>query len=185
MLNTSPSGRIGQTALADLEKKLAGRDPDDSDIPAPTRKAVRYMLGGAAVTLLLGVFWVIVALADKNALTNSSGKKLTNGQFAGGIVETLVLEFLLPAAIWVLMARFNRSGQGWARIASSVLCAIDTYFSFGLVNSLRAGQTLTVADIVYVILTLAAWILGVLAVALMWRRESTEYFRARSARRQA
>lgn len=182
MLNTSPANLTGRTTLAGLEKKLAGRDPDDSAIPAPVRKAVRFMLGGGAVTLLLGVFWVVVAVADKNAFTNSNGKKLTNGQFAGGVVETLLLQFLLPAAIWVLMARNNRSGRGWARIVSSVLCAIDTYLTYGLINSLRGGETLTVADLVYVVLTLVGWIFGVVAIAFVWRQESSEYFKARAAR---
>lgn len=182
MLNTSSVGRSGQTALMGLEKKLAGRDPDDSAIPAPVRKAVRFMLGGGAVTLLLGVFWVILTIADKNAFTSSTGQKLTTGQLTGDVIEVLILDFLLPTAIWVLMARFTRSGRNWARITSSALCAIDTYEAYSLINSLRGGQTLTVAGIVYIVLTLAAWVLGVTAIALLWRGESSGYFRARSAR---
>lgn len=173
----------GQSGLAEFEKKLTGRDPDDSAVPASVRKSVRFMLAGAATTAVLGLFWLIVAFADKNAISDTNGKQLSNGQFAGGVVQAFVIEFLLPAAIWLLMARFNRSGRSWARIVSSVLCAIDTYMAIGLVNSLRAGVTLTAADVVYSVLTLAIWVVGVIAIAMIWRGESSAYFRARSARR--
>jgi len=184
MLKTSADGQGGQSALTGLEKKLVGRDPEDSAIPASVRKAVRFMLGGGAMTLLVAVFWLIVAFADKNALTDSNGKKLTNSQFAGGVVQVFIVEFLIPVALWVLMARFNRAGATWARIVASVLCAIDTYLSFGLVNSLRGGQTLTAADVVYIVLTLANWVIGVIATVFLWRGESSVYFQERrSARR--
>ena len=183
MLKTSADDRSGQSAITGLERKLVGRDPEDSAIPAPVRKAVRFMLGGGAMTLLVAVFWLIVAFADKNALTDSNGKKLSNGQFAGGVVQVFLVEFLIPTILWVLMARFNRAGATWARIVASVLCAIDTYLSFGLVNSLRSGETLTVADIVYIVLTLASWVIGVIAIALLWRGESSVYFRERRSAR--
>lgn len=183
MLKTSTDDQSGQSAITGLEKKLVGRDPEDSAIPAPVRKSVRFMLAGGAMTLLVAVFWLIVAFADKSALTDSNGKKLSNGQFAGGVVQVFIVEFLIPIVLWVLMARFNRAGAVWARIVASVLCAIDTYLSFGLVNSLRNGQTLTVADIIYIVLTIASWVIGVIAIAFLWRGESSVYFRERSARR--
>jgi hypothetical protein len=141
------------------------------------------MLGGALVSLILGVFWIVMEVADKNALTDSNGKKLTNGQFAGGVIDYFIFEYLVPAVIWVLMARFNRAGRSWARIVASVLCAIDTYLTFGIINGLRAGETITVADIVLLVLWVASWVIGVIAIALVWRSESGVYFKARSARR--
>jgi len=183
MLKTSPDGRSGQSALAIVEKRLTGNNPDDSDIPTPVRRGVRFMLGGGAMTIALGVFWVIVAVADKNALINAKGQRLSNGQIAGGVAETFIFEFLLPAVIWVVMARYNRSGHVWARIVASVLCALDTYNTYGLINSLRGGQTITVAEIIYLVFSIATWILGVLAIAFVWRGESSDYFKARSARR--
>jgi hypothetical protein len=86
MLKTSS----GQSALGGLEKKLTGSVPDDSDVPGPVRRAVRLMLAGGALTALVGVFLVIATIADKNALTDSSGKKLTSGELTGSVVYTLV-----------------------------------------------------------------------------------------------
>ena len=179
MLKTSPGS---QSALADLEKRLTGRAPDDSDVPGPVRKAVRFMLGGGGLTAILGIFLVIATIADKNALTDSNGKKLSSGEFTSNVVGT-VITYLILVVIWVLMARLNRAGHNWARIIASVLCAISTYDAYQIVNSLTGGATITVAGIVFIVLTLAQWAVGVVAIALIWRSESSAYFRARSAAR--
>jgi hypothetical protein len=178
MLKT-PAG--GQMALAGFEKKLTGNVPDDSDIPGAVRKAVRFMLGGGAATAVVGIFLIIATIADKNALTDASGKKLSNSQFTSGVIGTLVT-YLILITIWILMARLNRAGRNWARIVASVFCAISTYDAYTLVNSLRGGETITVIGMVYIAFTLIIWILGVVAIAFLWRSESSAYFRERSAR---
>jgi hypothetical protein len=182
MLKTSSASRSGQSAVAGLEKRLTGRVPDDSEVPGPVRKAVRFMLGGGALTAVTGIFLLIATIADKNALTDSSGKKLSSSEFTSNLVGT-VITYLILVVIWVLMARMNRSGYNWARILASVFCAISTYDAYSLVNSLKGGTTITVAGIVYIVLTLALWVVGVIAIALIWRSESSAYYRARSAAR--
>ena len=182
MLKTSSASRSGQSAVAGLEKRLTGRVPDDSDVPSPVRKAVRFMLGGGALTAVTGIFLLIATVADKNALTVSGGKKLSSAEFTSNLVGT-VITYLILVVIWVLMARMNRSGYNWARILASVFCAISTYDAYSLVNSLKGGTTITVAGIVYIVLTLALWVVGVIAIALIWRSESSVYYRSRSAAR--
>jgi hypothetical protein len=182
MLKTSSGGQRGQTAFAGLEKKLTGRDPDDSVIPGSVRNAVRFMLAGGLTTAVIGVFLIVVTIADKSALTDSNGKKLSNSQFTSGVIGTIVT-YVILVAIWVLMARMNRSGYSWARILASVFCAISTYDAYSLVNSLRGGETITVVGIVYIVGTLVIWVIGVLAIAMLWRSESSAYFKARSAAR--
>ena len=179
MLKT-PSG--GQSALADLEKRLTGRVPDDADVPGPLRKAARLMLAGGALTAILGIFLLIVTIADKNALTDSSGKKLSSGEFTSSVVGTVVI-YAIIVTIWVLMARMNRAGYNWARILASVFCLISTYDTYQLVNSLTDGATITVAEIVYIVFQLALWGVGVIAIAMLWRSESGAYFKARAAAR--
>lgn len=176
------SGDSSETGLAGLEKKLTGRVPDDSEIPKTVRRGVRFMLAGAATTFLVGLFLIIATIVDKNALTDSNGKKLSNGQFTSGIVSTLLV-YVILVVIWVLMARFNRAGAVWARILASVFCAISTYDAYSLVNSLTGNITITVVGIVYVAGTLVIWALGVLSIAMVWRSESSAYYRARSAAR--
>ena len=177
MLKTSSASRSGQSAVAGLEKRLTGRVPDDSEVPGPVRKAVRFMLGGGALTAVTGIFLLIATIADKNALTDSGGKKLSSSEFTSNLVGT-VITYLILVVIWVLMARMNRSGYNWARILASVFCAISTYDAYSLVNSLKGGTSITVAGIVYIVLTLALWVVGVIAIALIWRSESSAYYRA-------
>jgi hypothetical protein len=140
------------------------------------------MLTGGIMTAIVGIFLIIVTIADKNALTDSSGKKLSSSQFTSNVVGTAIT-YVILVVIWVLMARMNRSGYNWARILASVFCAISTYDAYSLVNSLTAGVTITVAGILYIAFTLALWVVGVIAIALIWRSESGAYFRARSAAR--
>jgi hypothetical protein len=175
MLKTSS----GQTAFAGLEKKLAGSVPDDSEIPGSVRRAVRLMLWGGAVTAVLGVFLVIATIADKNLLLDSTGKKLSGSQLTGSVVYEIVI-YLLLVTVWVVMARMNRAGRGFARWIASTLAAISTFDTFRTVNSLKGGQTLNVIDIVVIAGTIVTWLIGVLAVAMLWRSESSEYFRARA-----
>jgi heme A synthase len=177
MLKT-PAG--GQTALAGFEKKLTGNVPDDSEIPGSVRKAVRFILAGAATTAVLGIFLLIATIVNRNALTDSSGKKLSNTAFTSGVVGTIVTYAVL-VAIWILMARLNRAGRIWARILASVFCALATLGAYQLINSLRGGQTITVTGVVYIVLALLYWLLGVIAIAMLWRPESTLYFRERTA----
>lgn len=179
MLKT-PAG--GQTALAGFEKKLTGNVPDDSDIPGSVRKAVRCMLAGGATTAILGIFLLIATIVNRNALTDSSGKKLSNTAFTSGVVGTIVTYAIL-VTIWILMARLNRAGRTWARILASVFCALATLGTYQLINSLRGGETITVIWIVYITLGVLYWLFGVFAIALLWRPESTRYFRERSAMR--
>jgi hypothetical protein len=169
----------GQTGLAGLEKKLVGNVPDDSEVPGPVRRSVRLMLAGGALTAVIGVFIIIVTIADRNLLT-SNGKALTNAQFTSNLVAGIIQTAVL-VAVWVLMARKNREGRGWARFVASGLAVVSTFYAYYIVNSLTVNQT--VLGIVYIVANLALWMVGVIAVAFLWRAESSEYFRARAVPR--
>jgi hypothetical protein len=178
MLKTSS----GQSALGGLEKKLTGNVPDDSDVPGPVRRAVRVMLSGGALTALVGVLVVIATIVDPSAFTGSSGKKLSSGELAGSVIYTLVF-YLLQAAVWVLLARMNRAGRGWARWVATALAVLSTLYAWSIVNGLRGGETVTVLEVIFIVVTLALWIIGATAAVLLWRGESTAYFKSRAAAR--
>ena len=90
---------------------------------------------------------------------------------------------MVLVAVWVLMARMNRAGRGWARWVASALAVLATLDAYSTINSLRGGETITVIDIVFIVVTLALWIIGVIAAILLWRAESSAYFKARAAAR--
>jgi integral membrane sensor domain MASE1 len=171
----------GGTAFAGIETKLSGGAPDDPGLPATMRKAVRFMLAGAAVTAVFALFVVIVTIVDKNSI-DVNGRPLTSSELATDIVATIVT-YAVYILLWVLMARFNRAGQKWARIVASVLFAISTFQLYQTIDSLHGGQIITAADIIYIIITLALWIAGVGAVAMLWRPDSSAYFQAQTIRR--
>ena len=175
------SSTVGRSAFASIEQKLSGGYPDDPRIPASVRKAGRFMLAGAAITALICLFQVIVTIIDKN-LIDINGKPPTSSQLTVGIL-ILIVSYAVYITLWILMARFTRSGHNWARIVSSVLFAISTWQLYSTINSLQANVTITVADIIFIVCTVAIWVAGVGAVALLWRSESSAYFKAQSASR--
>ena len=178
MLKTSSGGRSGQSALVGLEKRLAGSDPDDSAVPGPVRKSVRFMLGGALVTALSSLFSIFSVIAVPALLNN--GKQPASNQITGYIVQTVVLTFVF-CGLWVLMARKNREGRSWARIVASLLFAFSTISLYTAVNSLQSGDYLRVYNIVSLVLAIVEWLCGLGAIALIWRAESGTYFKSRSA----
>jgi hypothetical protein len=169
---------VGRSALASIETKLSGGYPDDPRVPATVRKAGRFMLAGAAITAVICVFQVIVTIIDKS-LIDVNGKPPTSSQLTIGVL-ILIVSYAVYIALWILMARFTRAGHNWARIVSSVLFAISTWQLYSTINSLKANVTITVADIIFIICTVAIWIAGVGAVALLWRSESSAYFKGQS-----
>ena len=175
----SPIG--GGTAFAGIETRLSGGTPDDPSLPATMRKAVRFMLAGAAITVVFAVFEVIATIVDKNSI-DINGKPPTSSQLATAIIF-LIVSYLVYTLLWVLMARFNRAGQKWARIVASVLFAISTIQLYQTVASLHGGQVITAADIIFIIITLASWAVGVGAIAMLWRPDSSAYFQAETLRR--
>ena len=171
----------GGTAFASIETKLSGGSPDDPGLPATMRKAVRFMLAGAAVTGLFAIFEVIATIVDKNSI-DINGKPPTSSELATGIV-ILIVSYAVYILLWILMARFNRAGQKWARIVSSVLFAISTWQLYETIDSLKGGMVITAADIIYIVFTVGAWAAGVGAIAMLWRTDSTAYFNARTVSR--
>ncbi len=168
----------GGTAFARLEKKLSGGAPEEPGLPATMRKAVRFMLAGAAITAVFAVFEVIATIVDKNSI-DINGKPPTSSQLVTAIIF-LIVSYLVYILLWVIMARFNRAGMKWARIVATVLFAISTFQLYETIDSLHGGQVITAADIIYIIITLASWAVGVGAVAMLWRPDSSAYFNARS-----
>jgi hypothetical protein len=171
----------GGTAFASIETKLSGGSPDDPGLPVTMRKAVRFMLAGAAITAVFALFEVIATIVDKNSI-DINGKPPTSSQLAVGVI-ILIISYAIYIMLWLLMARFNRAGMKWARIVSSVLFAISTWQLYETVDSLHGGLVITAADIIYIVFTVGAWVAGMGAIAMLWRADSTAYFNAHSVSR--
>jgi hypothetical protein len=78
---------------------------------------------------------------------------------------------LIGAALWLWMAQSCLAGKGWARVVSTVFFGIDTLgVLFGASSTLGAGAAR--------FYSLVVWVVGLIAIILLWRRSSSDYFRA-------
>ena len=155
---------LRRRAVRGAKPSVAGRV--GTPPPGPVRRAARLTLAGAAGTIVYGLYWLIVALADRAA-------RATSG-FDASVVSTLVV-CIVAVAVWVWMGRANRSGHGWARIASSVLFLLwsyDTYQSISIAN--------TAVGLVSLIIMLIVWGIGGAAIYQLWMPESSAYFKSSS-----
>jgi sulfite exporter TauE/SafE len=151
--------------------------------PPALRNAVRLMWVGAVLALVSAISTlafsskirsaVIKAAVKANATRRSDGKTvLTNSQIhslASATVIVLAVGGIIAVLLWAWMAWANSKGSRWARIVATVLFALNTIsliFAFG-----RASIT-----IIFVAL---GWLVGLAAVVLLWRKETTAYVRPR------
>lgn len=164
-----------------------GADPAGAQGQTPTeqppsiRTAVMLMRIGAAVSLL----GLLVSLLTIGSLKDDIRDELTASAttFTESDVDTFfnvavglsVLFGLFGVALWLWMAWANGRGKKWARVVSTVLAGLgllSLLFSFG-----QTGTT-TLSSL-FSLVTVA---LGVVAVVLLYRPDSSAFYSARSGR---
>jgi ABC-type transport system involved in cytochrome bd biosynthesis fused ATPase/permease subunit len=153
--------------------------PQRGPQPSSLQNAVRLMYAGAA----LGALGVIFTLAfsgriksavgtaarNANRTLKSEGKSTLSASQIHSL-ETFTIEFLVAVLVigvllWVWMAWANGKGSGWARIVATVLFVLNTLYLVFAAS--RAGITAIFVGL--------SWVIGLVAIILLWRRESTEY----------
>lgn len=154
---------------------VADRPPQ----PPSLRNAVRLMWAGAALALLSVIISVAFSSKIKTAVTNAALKAnatnradnktvLTASQIhtlANVTVVVLVIAGLIGVLLWVWMAWANNRGSGWARIIASVLFALIT------VEVVLARSRSSVSFL----FILLEWVIGLVAIVLLWQRDTTAY----------
>jgi hypothetical protein len=88
---------------------------------------------------------------------------------------------LVLVVLWLWMARADGQGRNWARIVSTVLFGLATMQLRGDVTqpASRAGFGVTVLYYGVTALAVAGWLAGAVAVWLLWRPDSTAFFKPR------
>lgn len=141
--------------------------------PEPPRSvmiAVRLMYAGAGLTAIGMVMSVVAVATGENAL-RASHRHATLAQLHATqsfLITVAVISGLVEIGAWLLMARANRSGLKWARIAATVLFALGTW---NLIAHIIG--TATVTNLAY---TALMWLVGLGAVFFLWRKDSSAYF---------
>ena len=147
-------------------------------VPQSVTRAVQVMYVGALASLV----GVILDLLTRHSLrtyisqhATRNGKRLTAAQVGDTYhaeLVVLVVVGLIGIGLWLWMAQSNKAGKNWARITSTVFFAIDTLGAIGGLagGSLSGGN----ANRFY---GLVVWVIGLVAVFLLWQRQSSEYFK--------
>jgi hypothetical protein len=170
------AGQLPQAAPAKAGPPKAaparGPAPQVTEPPKTVRLAARLMYAGA----LLSVADLIAALTTTGQAKDAL-HKANPGWSAARLSATvhseiayLVATWVITVALWLIMARTNLAGRGWARIVATVLCAIST-LSF-------ADFIAQPSSLVSKLILIPLWLVGVGAIVALWRPESTAYIRS-------
>jgi len=144
--------------------------------PPPVLTAVKLMYAGAAVSTVS----LIISLADiggSKAAIRKARPTLTAtqvNQLNTFIITLAVVSGLVGIGLWLWMARANGRGKSWARIVSTVLFCLATLDLVGVF-----GEPKTALSLIFPVLT---WVVGLGAIWLLWRPESTAFFKPQSLR---
>ena len=152
------------------------REPAPASAPPSVLRAVKVMYAGVAVSLI-GIVIDMTTLSATRAAIIKHSPTLTTAQVNNAEhveIGLFIASGLIGAALWLWMAQSCRAGKGWARIVSTVLFAIDT-LAVLITTAGTAGGGLSRAY------ALVIWVVGLIAIILLWQRASSGYFR--SARR--
>ncbi len=152
-------------------------DPTRPAPPRPVRTAVLLMYTGAALSAVSLIVTVLSFHAIERVIRNASSTLTAQQVHNDAIVAVTiaVVESLIAIGLWLLMAWGNKNGQNWARIVATVLFGLNTLFL--LLSFVRATVSVSLAFSVLV------WLIGLGAIVLLWRKESSQYFALTGPRR--
>jgi|ERR1700722_2331526 len=150
----------------------AGSPATTTTIPQSVQRAVLAMYVGVAASLI-GIAVDLTALSAIRSAIAKRSPALTTARLNTTVhveLGVLIAGGLIGAALWLWMAQSCKAGKGWARTVSTVLFAVDT---ISLLASLRAlgGSGLSH------FYGLVVWVIGLIAIILLWQRSSSDYFR--------
>ena len=148
-------------------------EPERPPAPPSVVNAVKLMYVGAAISVISLVISLASIGGTKDAIRKARPTLTTTqvNQLNTFIIALAVVSGVIGVALWLWMARANGQGKNWARILSTVLFGLATLDLFGVLS-----QPKTALGFIFPVLT---WLVGLGAVVLLWRKESTEFFKPR------
>jgi len=138
--------------------------------PATVRRATIFIGSGAALAIAAGGFDAIAA-TDQAAATLSA----PHASPAFGVIDGLVL-----ATLWLWMARKTGTGRNWARIVSTVFFGLLSVYCGKFAIDLFSVTTMKADTAGYLGAIFLQWIVGLVALILLWQHPSSEYFAIRA-----
>lgn len=146
--------------------------------PKAIALAVKLMYAGAVVTVIGGIGYLLgkdtfreqaqeAAEQSNTAMSSSDLDSYASLMSIGGLIFSLIF-----ALLWVAMARTNAAGKSWARIVATVLGAFGI---LGIVGSLIQSM-----GVIIMLVNIITGVLAIVILVLLWKKESTAYYQARS-----
>ena len=149
-------------------------EPERPPAPPSVLNAVKLMYAGAAVSTVSLVISLVNISGTKAAIRKARPtlSAAQVNQLNTFIITLAIVSGIIGVGLWLWMAKANGQGRNWARILSSVLFGLATLDMFGVLS-----QPKTLLGLVFPVLT---WLIGLGAVILLWRPDSSAFFKPRS-----
>lgn len=156
----------------------AGAGPD---VPQPSsiRTAVRLMIAGAALSLISLVISVATLgslkddIRDELIKDDPNVSQSTIDAAYGIAIGFAVVLGAVGVLLWLWMAWKNGQGRSWARVVATVVGALSMVFT--LLSLLTAS-----AEPIAVVFSAITLVLAVVILALLWRKDASDFYAARS-----
>ena len=146
------------------EERHYPQTAEPAGLPASMLNAVRLMYAGAGIAVVLGV---TIALTTHTRTVHMGDP--ASGTYKAGYVIGGAIGGLIAGGLWLWMAWANKHGRSWARILATVFFGVLTlYAAAGLVALPAAAKVVIIIE----------WAAGLAAVIFLWRRQSSDYYRA-------
>ena len=144
--------------------------------PPSIRTAVKFMYGGAALSLISLIVGLTTIGSLKSAIKSDYPKYTATQVHSAEVVAitTLVVFGLIGIGLWIWMARANEAGRSWARVVATVLFAISTLDL--LLSGARANSAFNL------VFEGLVWLVGLAAIIFLYRRDSSEFYAASKLR---
>ena len=151
------------------------QSPEQTPATAPQSvlRAVKVMYVGLAASLIGIVVDMTTLSSTRSAILKRNpgytATQLNNAEHLQ--IGLFIAGGLIGAALWLWMAQSCRAGKGWARVVSTVFFGIDTLSVIVGAAAVQGGGLSRIFGIL-------VWVIGLIAIILLWQRSSSEYFRA-------
>ena len=150
--------------------RLSALGPTVRPVPPVTvRRATIFICAGAALAIAAGVFDAI-AIRDQAAATLPA-----HASPAFGVIDGLIL-----ATLWLWMAWKTGTGRNWARIVSTVFFGLLSVYCGKFAIDLSSVTSIKADTAGYLGATFLEWIVGLVALILLWQHRSGKYFAIRA-----
>ncbi len=139
--------------------------------PTSVQTAVRLMYAGAVISAISFILGLATISSFKHSLRTKYPTYTTQhiNHLVTAEVAIVVIAGIIGVGLWLWMARMNAKGRNWARITGTVFFGLNTLDLLGVFA--RSASAISA------VFGIVIWLVGLAAVIMLWRRDSSAYFK--------